>query len=648
MNRTFLFANIPSTLFHRRLSSISKDYQFIQKSRLPSLHFQPSLPRLPIPALEKTCERFLRAQKPLLTEEEYGVVEKNVKSFCSQDGQSLQKQLIDNDRNNRQTSYISKPWFDMYLNDRRPLPINYNPFLVFISDPKKEYNSQLIRSTNLVVSSLRFLKSLNANLIEPEVYHLDPKKSDTKFFRTVTGALPSSISWYGAYLFKAFPLDMSQYRHLFNTSRIPKKDSDELFHVDQTNYITVMQRGKFYKVRVLDDNGNIIDSPTIFSCLKFIIDKPSTEEKHPVGILTTENRNVWADARSHLESIGNSDVLRTIDGAIFNLVLDENELAEDEFTSLIRQYLHADGKNRWFDKSFSLIINKRGVAGVNFEHSWGDGIAVLRYFQDIYKDSTEYPQVNPVSKPNNCRVEDYVTDLDFKLDDKSKVSIENAIQKFDSTTSSLGIEVHEFKEFGRNLCKAHKISPDFLMQLSFQMAHHKLNNYFVSTYESCSTSAFKHGRTETMRPLTVEAKELCLDFSERSRHSKEELISKMKKASDVHGNLIKEAAMGQGFDRHLFALRLLSEKAGKVPAIFTHPSYKKLNHYILSTSTLSSDVVHLGAFGPVVPDGFGIGYSIWNDRLGAIVSNYKGNTDGSGLLSCWQASLNELYELLKL
>lgn len=40
-----------------------------------------------------------------------------------------------------------------------------------------------------------------------EIYHMNPAKIDTASFRKITGLLPKSIGWYGAYLFKAFPLN---------------------------------------------------------------------------------------------------------------------------------------------------------------------------------------------------------------------------------------------------------------------------------------------------------------------------------------------------------------------------------------------------------------------------------------------------------
>lgn len=42
-------------------------------------------------------------------------------------------------------------------------------------------------------------------------------------------------------------------------------------------------------------------------------------------------------------------------------------------------------------------MTENGKAAVNFEHSWGDGVAVLRYFDEIYKESVATPAAEPVS-----------------------------------------------------------------------------------------------------------------------------------------------------------------------------------------------------------------------------------------------------------
>ena len=67
---------------------------------------------------------------------------------------------------------------------------------------------------------------------------------------------------------------------------------------------------------------------------------------------------------------------------------------------------------------------------------------------------------------------------------------------------------------------------------------------------------------------------------------------------------------GQGYDRHLFALRTLAEKAGQELDLFMDASYHHMNHIVLSTSTLSADSVLIGGFAPVTSDGYGIGYNV--------------------------------------
>lgn len=49
--------------------------------------------------------------------------------------------------------------------------------------------------------TFRFYKSLKADILEPEIFHINPKKSDTNQFRNLMKYLPESISWYGAYMY---------------------------------------------------------------------------------------------------------------------------------------------------------------------------------------------------------------------------------------------------------------------------------------------------------------------------------------------------------------------------------------------------------------------------------------------------------------
>ncbi|KAH0541037.1 carnitine O-palmitoyltransferase 2, mitochondrial isoform X1 [Cotesia glomerata] len=626
-------------------------YEYIQRSKLPTMHFQDSLPRLPIPKLEDSCRRYLKAQQPILTAKEFKETSTCVLKFLSDEGPPLQKLLLEDDKYNKHTSYISGYWFDMYLRDRKPLPVNYNPLLVFVQEQDLRYNKPLVKATNLLISSARFMKSLRAGILEPEVFHLDPKKSDTDFFRTVTGLLPSKIATYGAYLFKAYPLDMSQFPYLFGTTRIPLPTKDDLSHDLSSKHIIIMRKGHFYSMDIIDSSGKILPPLEIASCVNYILNDPRPPNDCPVGVLTTAHRDQWAKIRGHLLALGNEGVLHKIDSAAFVFALDDDHV-EDDYIKLMRLFLHADGTNRWFDKSFSLIMSGDGVAGINFEHSWGDGVAVLRYFKNLKHDISNNPHFHPEDEASVSSSPTSIRKLDFKLDDKIKGIVQCNFNEYKSWTQDrLTIDYLIFEEFGKEECKKFKVSPDAVMQLAFQLALYKKEKRAVATYESCSTSAFKHGRTETVRSCTNETIALCKAIVEHGASSvgDDELKKLMLECSKAHNNLVKEAAMGQGFDRHLFALRKIFEESEgiRMPLLFKDPAYEKLNHNILSTSTLSSPEVMAGGFGPVVEDGYGIGYMIQDHKLGSVVTSYRDHRDASEYIKYLKSAFEDIHRILK-
>lgn len=142
----------------------------------------------------------------------------------------------------------------------------------------------------------------------------------------------------------------------------------------------------------------MLEPEEILACFRYILDSNQKPAEFPIGVLTSENRDKWADVRSKLESLGNESALKAIDSALFCIALDDTD--SNDPSVLAPNFLYGNPSNRWFDKNHTLIINKNGQAAVNFEHSWGDGVAVLRFFNEIYDDSTKNQFVNSKTKPS--------------------------------------------------------------------------------------------------------------------------------------------------------------------------------------------------------------------------------------------------------
>ncbi|CAJ1059704.1 carnitine O-palmitoyltransferase 2%2C mitochondrial isoform X1 [Xyrichtys novacula] len=620
--------------------------EYLHRSVVPSMHYQKSLPRLPIPKLEDTIRRYLAAQRPVLDDEQFKTTEKHAHDFQNGMGKQLHEELVAQDKNNKHTSYISGPWFDMYLSARDSVVLNFNPFMSFNPDPKMENNDQLVRATNVVCSAVRFMKTLRAGLLEPEVFHLNPAKSDTDSFKKFIRWVPSSLSWYGAYMVNAYPLDMSQYFRLFNSTRIPKQGRDELFTDERGRHLLVMRKGNMYVFDIVDRDGNLVSPAEIQSHLKYILSDQTPAPAFPLGVLTSENRDTWAGLREKLIAAGNSEDLQVVDSALFCLSLDDESMKDHIHIS--HNMLHGDGCNRWYDKSFSVILTKDGQAAINFEHSWGDGVAVLRFQNEIFKDTTEKPLIHPGSAPAAVDSASAVRRLQFKLNSELENGIKKAKENFDSAVSKLTIDAMEFKKGGKEQLKKSKLSPDAIVQLAFQMGFLRQYGQTVATYESCSTAAFKHGRTETIRPATIHTAKCAHAFVHQpGKHSVEQLQGMLSECSKYHGQLTKEAAMGQGFDRHLFAMRYLANSKGQaLHSLYTDPAYAAINHNILSTSTLTSPAVSLGGFAPVVPDGFGVGYGVHDDWIGCNVSSYPARNVHE-FLQCVHKSLEDIFTVLE-
>ncbi|VDN13610.1 unnamed protein product [Dibothriocephalus latus] len=195
-----------------------------------------------------------------------------------------------------------------------------------------------LRATNLICSSLRFLDTYRAGKLKPEVYHLNPRKSDTAAFERFVGLLPRSIATYGAYLFKAFPLDMSQFESLFSSTRIAIPEQDELRNFPNSRHLAVISNGDIFIFDIIDEQGCHLNPRQILANLEFIQHRPVRDRRQPnrssgIGIMTAMQRDSALMTRDRLESLGNKRNLDLIDSALFVLVLSDE--TTDHFPEVV-------------------------------------------------------------------------------------------------------------------------------------------------------------------------------------------------------------------------------------------------------------------------------------------------------------------------
>ncbi|KIY72039.1 acyltransferase ChoActase/COT/CPT [Cylindrobasidium torrendii FP15055 ss-10] len=622
---------------------------------------QEKLPKLPVPPLEDTCKRYLRALEALQDPEEHKATQAAVRDFLEDEeqGPRIQKKL--EEWALEKASYIEDFWYESYLQSTDPVVLALNPFFVLENDPSPDRGTQLPRAASLIVSSLGFIHDLRKGVLEPD---------------TVRGT----------------PLDMDQYHRLFGSARIPTAKGCQMQVHDQSRHLVVLRRGQFYWFDVLDDDDlPILTERDIIRNLRSIIDDADKTPRNEVargsiGVLSTENRKVWSSLRTKLStgSRTNKTCLDIVDAALFIVCLDD--VVPEDTASLCTNFLCGTYKleggvqvgtvtNRWYDK-LQIIVCADGAAGINFEHTGVDGHTVLRFAADIFTEGLMLlaRSINPTAPtlfhaklsphapsykpPRNSQMpptppaEKLEFDvapkkLEWKLDAGLRVDVRYAETRISDLICQNDCQALEWRGYGKDFITRHGFSPDAFVQMAFQAAYFGLYGRIECTYEPAMTKAFLHGRTEAIR--TVQPESVAFTRAFFSEASASDKIAALHKACSRHVKLTRECGQGLGQDRHLYALYCLLQKEREaedaaerpsspksplssspssasamrrpLPSIFSDGGWKILNTSILSTSNCGNPALRLFGFGPVAADGYGIGYIIKEDGLSICASS---------------------------
>lgn len=81
--------------------------------------------------------------------------------------------------------------------------------------------------------------------------------------------------------------------------------------------------------------------------------------------------------------------------------------------------------------------------------------------------------------------------------------------------------------------KGCRLSPDAYIQMALQLAYYRDAGKFCLTYEATMTRLYREGRTETVRPCTVESSTWVKAMEDKNT-SLEEKIRLLRKACETH------------------------------------------------------------------------------------------------------------------
>ncbi|XP_048732757.2 carnitine O-palmitoyltransferase 1, liver isoform-like isoform X2 [Ostrea edulis] len=589
----------------------------------PTYFFQPMLPKLPVPNLNVTLDRYLASMKPILSDEDYMNLTTAVLAFKEKDGPILHKYLCE--RAATKNNWLIDYWQDFaYLVSREPCAVKVNCYATDRKDLPT--NNQIARAANLIHFVLRFHEQLQDETLTPQ------------------------------YLQDMIPMCMEGYRQQFSTTRIPYDTIDRLMIYEESKHIIIYRNGVYYQLDVFapdsDGKKKLLTVTELHDILSEIVcQTEEVEEPSRIAVFTSERRDTWAKVRQRLLTTSNRQSLEAVESAIFFLSLDDvapkNIEENGSFT------MTGNGFNRWFDKSIQFSAFGNGKVGTNVEHASVDATLPGRMWEYFLK-SEKYVEDGGIIREKSKRTLPKPQRLEWDLHDFEK-DIDQAYNNFQRLAGDFELIVTS-PDYGKGFIKKKRMSPDGFIQMALQLAYYKLYNKTPKTYESASTRMFCAGRTETIRPVS--------DFSVQwvksmfhERATRDQRIMLLRRAVQYQTQVKIDASLGMGWDRHLFGMYVASrELKMPLPVLFQDKSFWMQDALSTSqTPTRYADGWTLenccmgGGFMAVDSEGYGVSYMIYGeDHIKFHVTSHKtcDKTSSTKLADAIVESMNDMKDLL--
>ena len=180
--------------------------------------YQDYLPAQPVPKLKSTLDKYVKSYQAVLTDDQWTKLTEDAKVFAKQ-GSELQTKL-------EQRSLIER---------------HYNA-ASWLKDHYLQYDGSLMK-----------MNMFGADTLTPPTNNLSARAAAITSGYIEFSQLITTKKLKPMMLQNLIPMDMSQFKQLFSTTRIPGPDGDYLVTRSESDYIVVTHRNRWYAITIYND-----------------------------------------------------------------------------------------------------------------------------------------------------------------------------------------------------------------------------------------------------------------------------------------------------------------------------------------------------------------------------------------------------------
>ena len=535
-------------------------------------HLTADLPELPVPRLDESLERYRTASAALYDPEGEADVNQAIADLMMGYAPALQQTLEDYAATMAESgsNWMAEQWMEHYLTNREPLQLTTNA----------TYQLNLTTVATGVDRIVELLQRIGS------IHILQAKR-----------ATPAELDLHGR------RLSMDGWAAFNGGIRTPAIAEDLWMRAGTgPTYRTIgmLYQGRMWEVPLTGSEGKLLDPDQLRSFVHTVLQQ--TESAHQDFAAFSSIGSELLSLTAGWDAEENRSMYSRLVNMLFTVTLDPE--TTDDVDTLARWAFQPG--NAWVYKPLSyLVALDSDLVAVHVEHSVieaGTLATAVERMQTVDLDALDAQYDPYVAKPHELVWHGVEYDL--------------------SPSEAAAHALHAQRVIvRRNEHLPFPISFESGAQLILMIAQMLTYGYIRGQSEVFDMRHFRAGRTEVIRPVTIQAMNFVTALVQ-GQATEEHFAA----ALTAHRDWVSAANMGKVFDRHLMILEYIAQELGGAQAdLFTKNTKAREN--FLSTSTLgNAEVVVRSLFAPACVDGFGVSYTpvlegiefmvTWGDEAG--------------------------------